>query len=67
MLCYPQRTAGDVRAMLGTDKIVGVSVQTVEQAVLAQERGAFWQRYLRYCGDQRYLLEGRYRGGSEGA
>lgn len=53
--------------MLGTDKIVGVSVQTVEQAVLAQERGAFWQRYLRYCGDQRYLLEGRYRGGSEGA
>lgn len=32
--------AGDVRAKLGPDKIVGVSVQTVEQALLAQERGA---------------------------
>ncbi len=32
--------AGDVRAMLGQDKIIGVSVQTVEQAVLAEKRGA---------------------------
>ena len=32
--------AGDVRAKLGPDKIIGVSAQTVEQAVLAQERGA---------------------------
>ena len=32
--------AGDVRAKLGPDKIIGVSVQTVEQAVLAEERGA---------------------------
>lgn len=32
--------AGDVRAKLGPDKIIGVSVQTAEQAVLAQERGA---------------------------
>lgn len=32
--------AGNVRAKLGPDKIIGVSAQTVEQAVLAQERGA---------------------------
>lgn len=32
--------AGDVRAKLGPDKIIGVSAQTVEQAVLAQEHGA---------------------------
>ena len=32
--------AGDVRAKLGDDKIIGVSVQTVEQAVLAERRGA---------------------------
>ena len=32
--------AGDVREKLGKDKIVGVSAQTVEQALLAQERGA---------------------------
>ena len=32
--------AGDVRAKLGEDKIVGFSEQTVEQARLAQERGA---------------------------
>ena len=32
--------AGDVRAILGEDKILGVSAQTVEQAVLAQQRGA---------------------------
>jgi len=32
--------AGDVRKRLGPDKIIGVSVQTAEQAVLAQERGA---------------------------
>lgn len=32
--------AGDVRAKLGPDKIIGVSAQTVEQAVLAQKRGA---------------------------
>lgn len=32
--------AGDVRAKLGPDKIIGVSAQTVEQAVLAQQRGA---------------------------
>ena len=29
-----------VRAKLGPDKIIGVSAQTVEQALLAQERGA---------------------------
>ena len=32
--------AGNVRKMLGDDKIIGVSAQTVEQAVLAQQRGA---------------------------
>ncbi len=32
--------AGNVRAKLGPDKIIGVSAQTVEQALLAQERGA---------------------------
>lgn len=34
------REAGLVREKLGPDKIIGVSAQTVEQAVLAQERGA---------------------------
>lgn len=32
--------AGDVRAILGEDKILGVSAQTVEQAVSAWQRGA---------------------------
>lgn len=32
--------AGDVRAKLGPDKIIGVSAQTVEQALLAESRGA---------------------------
>ena len=32
--------AGDVRALIGNDKILGVSAQTVEQAVLAEKRGA---------------------------
>lgn len=32
--------AGDVRRRLGRDKIIGVSAQTVEQALIAQERGA---------------------------
>lgn len=32
--------AGDVRAKLGPDKIIGVSAQTVEQAVIAEQRGA---------------------------
>lgn len=32
--------AGNVRALIGPDKILGVSAQTVEQAVLAEERGA---------------------------
>lgn len=32
--------AGDVRKKLGPDKIIGVSARTVEQALLAQERGA---------------------------
>lgn len=32
--------AGDVRALIGEDKILGVSAQTVEQAVLAEKRGA---------------------------
>ena len=32
--------AGDVRARLGPDKIIGVTAKTVEQAVIAQERGA---------------------------
>jgi len=30
----------DVRAALGEDKIIGVSAQTVEQAILAQQEGA---------------------------
>lgn len=34
------REAGEVRAELGPDKIIGVSARTVEQAVRAQERGA---------------------------
>ena len=32
--------AGNVRALIGEDKILGVSAQTVEQAVLAEKRGA---------------------------
>ena len=32
--------AGDVRAKLGPDKIIGVSAQTVEQAILDEQRGA---------------------------
>ena len=32
--------AGDVREKLGPDKIIGVSAQTVEQAILAEQRGA---------------------------
>ncbi len=32
--------AGDVRALIGPDKILGVSAQTVDQAVLAEKRGA---------------------------
>lgn len=32
--------AGDVRAKLGPDKIIGVSAQTVEQALMAEENGA---------------------------
>lgn len=32
--------AGDVRAKLGPDKIIGVSACTVEQAILAEKRGA---------------------------
>lgn len=34
------REAGSVREALGRDTIVGVSVQTVEQALLAEKRGA---------------------------
>ncbi|MCD8231396.1 MAG: thiamine phosphate synthase [Clostridiales bacterium] len=32
--------AGDVRAVLGPEKIIGVSARTVEQAVLAEQHGA---------------------------
>jgi thiamine-phosphate pyrophosphorylase len=32
--------AGGVRSLLGKDKILGVSAQTVEQAILAEQRGA---------------------------
>jgi len=32
--------AGDVRALLGPNAILGVSAQTVEQAILAEQRGA---------------------------
>ena len=32
--------AGNVREKLGPDKIIGVSAQTVEQAILAEKRGA---------------------------
>ena len=32
--------AGDVRALIGKDKILGVSAQTVEQALLAERAGA---------------------------
>lgn len=32
--------AGDVRKLIGPDKILGVSAQTVEQAKLAEEKGA---------------------------
>ena len=32
--------AGNVRTLLGRDKILGVSVQTVRQALLAEQRGA---------------------------
>lgn len=30
----------DIRAKLGPDKIIGVSAQTVEQAILAEKHGA---------------------------
>lgn len=33
-------TAGDVRELVGEDMILGVSAQTVEQAVLAEQNGA---------------------------
>lgn len=32
--------AGNVRELIGRDKILGVSAQTVEQAILAEKRGA---------------------------
>ncbi|MDD2496789.1 MAG: thiamine phosphate synthase, partial [Desulfitobacteriaceae bacterium] len=32
--------ANDVRALIGPDKILGVSAQTVEQAVMAEKSGA---------------------------
>jgi thiamine-phosphate pyrophosphorylase len=32
--------ADDVRALIGSDRILGVSAETVEQAVLAEQRGA---------------------------
>ena len=32
--------ADDVRAMIGPDKILGVSTETVEEAILAEKRGA---------------------------
>lgn len=32
--------AGDVRSKLGPDKIIGVTAKTVEQALLAEQRGA---------------------------
>ena len=32
--------AGEVRKLLGPDKILGVSAQTVEQAILAEQKGA---------------------------
>ncbi len=32
--------AGDVRRLIGPDKILGVSAETVDEALLAQERGA---------------------------
>ena len=36
--------AGNVRKILGDDKIIGVSAQTVEQALLAQKHGADYLR-----------------------
>lgn len=33
-------TAGNVRSLIGEDKILGVSAQTVEQAILAEKNGA---------------------------
>ena len=36
--------AGSVREKLGPDKILGVSAQTVEQAILAEQRGADYLR-----------------------
>ena len=36
--------AGDVRAKLGPDKMIGVSAQTVEQAVMAEQNGADYLR-----------------------
>jgi len=32
--------AGDARRLIGSERILGVSVQTVEQAILAEKRGA---------------------------
>ena len=40
--------AGDVRAKLGPDKIIGVSAQTVEQAILAEKHGADYLASARY-------------------
>ena len=51
--------AGDVRAKLGPDKIIGVTAKTVEQAVLAQERGAD------YLGVEACISH-RFQGGCQG-
>lgn len=40
--------AGAVREKLGPDKILGVSARTVEQALLAQERGADYLGWVQY-------------------
>ena len=40
--------AGDVRAKLGPDKIIGVSAQTVEQAILAEKHGQIIWESVRY-------------------
>ena len=54
--------AGRVREKLGPDKIIGVSARTVEEALLAQERGAdylgvgavFQHQFQSRCGRRQF-------------
>ena len=51
--------AGEVRKLLGPDKILGVSAQTVEQAILAEKNGADRNcQHDAFCGPPAVLIYG---------